>query len=54
MVFLHAISLGKGEPDDWARHAWESLGEGDPAALRSGARAFARIRLPVLKALGVA
>ena len=54
MVFLHSISLGHGGPDDWARHAWESLGEGDPAALRSGARAFGRMRLPVLQSLGVA
>ena len=54
MAFLHSISLGQGEPADWARHAWESFGEGDPESLRSDARAFARVRLPVLKSLRVA
>jgi hypothetical protein len=54
MLFLRAIALGKSESDDWARFAWEKLGEGDPAALRPAARAFARIRLPVLRALRVA
>lgn len=54
MVFLHSISLGQEDPHDWARHAWESLGEGDPATLRSSARTFARMRLPVLQSLGVA
>ena len=54
MLFLRAIALGHREADDWARYAWESLSQGDPVALRSDARAFARVRLPVLKALRVA
>jgi hypothetical protein len=54
MVFLRARSLGHADPDDWARYAWDTLGEGDPVALRSEAAAFARIRLPVFKALGIA
>ncbi len=53
MLFLRAIALGKTDEDEWARYALETLGQGDPAALRSDARAFARIRLPVLKALRI-
>ncbi len=54
MLFLRAISLGHKAEVEWARYAWEKLGAGDPDALRSDARAFARFRLPVLKALRVA
>jgi SAM-dependent methyltransferase len=54
MIFLRARSLGHADPDDWARCAWDMLREGDPVALRSEADAFARIRLPVFKALGIA
>ena len=54
MAFLRAIAKGLASEDEWARHAWESLGEGDPGVLRAEARAFARVRLPVLKALRVA
>ena len=54
MLFLRAISLGHTAEDEWARYAWEKMAEADPASLRSDARAFARIRLPVLKALRVA
>jgi len=54
MLFLRAISRGHANPEDWARCALEWLGEGDPDGLRSNASAFERIRLPVLRALGVA
>ncbi len=54
MLFLRALQMGRTAEDEWARYAWETMGEGDPAALRSDASAFARIRLPVLKALRVA
>ncbi len=54
MLFLRARLQGLQDHDEWARHAWESMGAGDPALLRSAARAFARIRLPVLRAVGVA
>ena len=54
MLFLLARARGAKDEDEWARLAWESLGEGDPATLRANARAFARIRLPILIALEVA
>jgi hypothetical protein len=54
MMFLRARTLGHAQPDDWARYAWDTCGEGDATALRSEAAAFARIRLPVFEALGIA
>ncbi len=54
MLFLRAISLGHASKDEWARFAWEKMGAGDPASLKADAQAFAKIRLPILKALRVA
>ncbi len=58
MLFLRAISNGCTTGDEWARHAWECLKpDGDVPtreSLASDARAFARIRLPLLRALRVA
>ncbi|MEO8204277.1 MAG: methyltransferase regulatory domain-containing protein, partial [Betaproteobacteria bacterium] len=54
MLFLRARMQGLQDHDEWACHAWESMGAGDPAVLGSAARAFASIRLPVLQAVGVA
>jgi hypothetical protein len=54
MIFLHALKNGSTTPDEWARHAWEHLKQSNPAALRAGAAAFTRLRLPVLRALGIA
>jgi hypothetical protein len=51
-LFLRARALGAADTDEWARHAWDS--GGDPVALRSEASLFARIRLPVFTALGIA
>lgn len=56
LLFLHAIALGKTEEEAWAKHAWECLKEIAPrdiAGLQRDARAFARLRLPVLRALRV-
>ena len=54
MLFLRSIALGHLVEDEWARHASGFMPASDPAVLQSNARAFARIRLPVLKALRVA
>jgi SAM-dependent methyltransferase len=54
MLFLRAISKGVSSGNDWAKFAWEKMGAGDPASLRADAQAFAKFRLPVLKALRVA
>ena len=54
MLFLRAKTLGHASEDAWAQYAWEKMGEGDPAVLRSAAQAFARFRLPVLEALRIA
>lgn len=54
MMFLRARAIGHERPDEWARFAWDTLGESDPVALRSEAGAFSRIRQPVFKALGIA
>ncbi|MEI6206462.1 MAG: class I SAM-dependent methyltransferase [Desulfuromonadales bacterium] len=68
-LFLTARKSGKRQPEEWARHAWDSLNvqnrrlmkDGKPietaeeklAELEAQARVFAAKRLPVLKALGV-
>ena len=54
MLFVRALSLGLGSEDEWAQHASETLRESEAGALRSDARAFARFRLPVFRALGIA
>ena len=63
MLFLRALARGKSAEEEWARHAWDCLNPdaGPPAVADEGlarltadARAFARIRLPVLRALRVA
>jgi Predicted methyltransferase regulatory domain len=54
MLFLRALSLGLATEDEWAQHAFKTLCESDLAALRLDARAFARFRLPVFRALGIA
>ncbi len=70
MLFLRALARGQMTPDLWAAHAWDCLKANDErllqdgkalegeaehlTRLRSGAEAFARVRLPVLKALRVA
>jgi hypothetical protein len=57
MLFLRAIARGVASEEGWARHAGECLGTGTEeqlARLAADARAFARIRLPLLKALRVA
>lgn len=63
LLFLHAIGSGKTGEEEWARHAWQCLNNAaesgtpvawDPAGLRRDAAAFARLRLPVLRALRVA
>ncbi len=54
MLFLRARALGLSCGDEWARHAWDTAGQDNPASLRSDAAAFARIRLPVFEALGLA
>jgi SAM-dependent methyltransferase len=57
MLFLRAISLGAASEAEWARHAWQCLGadsEARFAGLAADASAFARIRLPLLRALRVA
>lgn len=62
MLFLHATSIGKTGEEALASHALECLNATagpagsappDAASLLRNARAFARVRLPVLKALGV-
>lgn len=56
LLFLHAIAVGKTGEDAWAKHAWECLKEIAPrdiAGLQRDAQAFARLRLPVLRALRV-
>lgn len=62
LLFLRAIGLGKTGEEEWARHAWQCLNTAaestapvarDPAGLRRDAAAFARLRLPVLRALRV-
>ena len=52
MLFLRARARGAADTDEWARHAWDS--GGDPASLRAEAGLFARLRLPVFTALGIA
>jgi SAM-dependent methyltransferase len=54
LMFLRALALGHARPDEWARFAWDALGEGDPVTMRSEADAFSRVRLPVFQALGLA
>ncbi len=54
LLFLRARATGSSSPDAWARHAWDTMGAGDPASLRSDASAFARIRLPLFESLGIA
>lgn len=56
LLFLHAIASGKTGDEAWAKHAWECLKEIAPrdiAGLQRDAQAFARLRLPVLRALRV-
>lgn len=54
LLFLRAKAIGHASPEEWARHAWDTMGEGDPASLRSDASAFAHIRLPLFESLGIA
>lgn len=54
LLFLGARAAGCTSAEDWARLAGETLTESDPEVLLSNARAFARIRMPVLQALRVA
>lgn len=56
LLFLHAIATGKTGEEAWAKHAWECLKDIAPrdiAGLQRDAQAFARLRLPVLRALRV-
>ncbi|MEI6723735.1 MAG: methyltransferase regulatory domain-containing protein, partial [Betaproteobacteria bacterium] len=57
MLFLRAMSRGAASEAEWAHHAWECIGadsDAQLARLTSDAEAFARIRLPLLRALRVA
>jgi SAM-dependent methyltransferase len=54
LLFLRARALGLTGEDDWASDALERIEGSDLQVLRANARAFARFRLPVLKALGIA
>lgn len=53
-LFLDARSAGRVTPEEWAAHARRSATSGDEAELVARARRFAKSRLPVLRALGVA
>jgi hypothetical protein len=69
MLFIRAIERGYAAPEQWARHAWERLEangqrlvvDGKPLARREerlarllvDADAFAKTRLPLLKALRI-
>lgn len=69
-LFLHAISLGKKMPQDWAGHTWSILSDQGQHLIKDGkeirsveenlaeiekqAISFAEKRLPILKTVGIA
>jgi len=69
-LFLLALRDGKGEPSDWAKFGWAILSGQGQRVIKDGkaletpeqnlqhlsaqAAEFARKRLPILKALGIA